>query len=184
MGDGSTPDTSPTAQMAPLVELITSLRQDLTATQAQVLTLSNALRSRGPAPAPTKTTPPPPLPPAPNGPKPSFVDITASGTAPHSNQWQTNTKKAKKVRPEPLFTPDHTKVNRELIIELSSPIPSGVTHYTIITVVIKALASTKVGFCLARRTTRGNLIILTRPNISASSAEAYSSIIAASLQTL
>ncbi|KAL0630546.1 hypothetical protein Q9L58_010607 [Maublancomyces gigas] len=121
----STPDASLTAQVASLVELIQALRQDLTATQAQVLSLTNTFRSRGPAPAPKPAPPPPP--PAPKATKPSFAAVAASGTAPPPNQWQIATKKAKKVRPEPLFKPDYTKVNRELIIELSSPILSGVT---------------------------------------------------------
>ncbi|KAL0631377.1 hypothetical protein Q9L58_009766 [Maublancomyces gigas] len=169
--DGSTPDAS-------------LIAQDLTATQAQVLSLTNTLRSRGSAPAPTKQSNPPSPPPAPKATKPSFAAVPASGLAAPSNQWQTATKKAKKVRPEPLFKPDYTKVNRELIIELSSPIPPGVSDYAIITAANKALASTEVVFCLTRRTTRGNIILLTRPNVSASSAEAYSSILAASLQTL
>ncbi|KAL0630683.1 hypothetical protein Q9L58_010467 [Maublancomyces gigas] len=182
--EGSTPDASLIAQVASLVELIQALRKDLTATQAQDLSLTNTLRSRGSAPAPTKPAPPPPPPPAPKATKPSFAAAAASGPAAPSNQWQIATKKGKKVRPEPLFKPDYTKVNRELIIELASPIPSGVSDYAIITAANKALASTEVVFCLARRTTRGNIILLTRPNISASAAEAYSSILAASLQQL
>ncbi|KAL0630558.1 hypothetical protein Q9L58_010597, partial [Maublancomyces gigas] len=139
----STPEASLIAQVASLVELIQALGKDLTATQAQVLSLTNTLRSRGPAPAPTKPAPPPPPPPAPKATKPSFAAVAASGPAAPSNQWQIATKKAKKVRPEPLFKPDYTKVNRELIIELSSPIPSGVSDYAIITAANKALASTE-----------------------------------------
>ncbi|KAL0631243.1 hypothetical protein Q9L58_009897 [Maublancomyces gigas] len=168
--DGSTPDASLPAQVASLMELISSLRQDLTATQAQVLTLTNGLRSRGPAPAPPKPAPPPPSPPAPKATKPSFAAVAASGPAAPSNQWQIATKKAKKVRPEPLFKPHYTKVNRELIIDLSSPIPSCVSDYATITAANKALASTEVVICLARRTTRGNIILLTRLNVSTSSA--------------
>ncbi|KAL0630653.1 hypothetical protein Q9L58_010498, partial [Maublancomyces gigas] len=107
--DGSTLDASLIAQVASLVELIQALRKDLTATQAQVLSLTNTLRSRGPAPAPTKPAPPPPPPPAPKATKPSFAAVAASGPAAPSNQWQIATKKTKKDRPEPLFKPDYTK---------------------------------------------------------------------------
>ncbi|KAL0631182.1 hypothetical protein Q9L58_009957 [Maublancomyces gigas] len=163
--EGCTPDPSLTAQVASLVELIQALRHDLTATQGQIRTLTNAREAH-------KAT------------KPSFATVAASGPAPPSHQWQIVTKKPKKVRPEPLFKHDYSKVNRELIIELSSPIPSGVTEYTINTAANKALASTAVIFCLARRTTRGNIILLTRPINSASSGEPYGCILTATLQKL
>ncbi|KAL0631088.1 hypothetical protein Q9L58_010062 [Maublancomyces gigas] len=67
------------------------------------------------------------------------------------------------------------------MIELLYPIPSTVSDYSIITATNNAVASTEVVFCLACRTTTGNIILLTRPNISASSAESYSSILAACL---
>ncbi|KAL0630385.1 hypothetical protein Q9L58_010768, partial [Maublancomyces gigas] len=85
----------------------------------------------------------------------------------------TKVTKTKKAHPSPHFKPDYTKVQRKLIVEVSSPIPTAVTDYTIINAANAALATTGVKFCRARRTTRGNFLLLTRPNIATSSAEAY-----------
>ncbi|KAL0630804.1 hypothetical protein Q9L58_010343 [Maublancomyces gigas] len=139
------------------------------------------------------TTTPPPPPPSTKAPKAkktatplpskSYTAIAAAGTTPPQDGW-TKVNKTKKARPSPLFKPDYTKVQRELIVELSCPIPTGVTDYAIITAANTALASREVRFCLARRTTRGNILLLTRPNIAASSAEAFISPVSTALSAL
>ncbi|KAL0631244.1 hypothetical protein Q9L58_009898, partial [Maublancomyces gigas] len=124
--------------------------------------------------------------PCPDLPRPDEMALTATTTMSEGSTPDASliAKVASLVELVQALHKDLTATQAQLIIELSSPIPSGVTDYPIIIEANKAHASTEVVFRLAQRTTRGKIILLTHPNISASSAETYSSILAASLQAM
>ncbi|KAL0630711.1 hypothetical protein Q9L58_010437 [Maublancomyces gigas] len=150
-------------------------RQGSTPTPATTTTTTTTTASSK-GPKAKKAAPPPP-------PAKSFAAVAATGPPPPQEGW-TKVSKTKKARAPPLFKPDFTKVQRELIVELSSPIPTGITDYAIITAANASLASTEVKFCLAHRTTRGKVLLLTGPNITASSAEAYIPSLSSTLNAL
>ncbi|KAL0630945.1 hypothetical protein Q9L58_010200 [Maublancomyces gigas] len=160
----ASPPILPDIQVLQLLDLITALRKDLSDTQAQVRLLTTsiqALSKNAPEPTPQKPGPKAPTPKAP--PKPTFAAVASSGPAPPPQQH---------------IKSDYTKTARELIFELSTRIPPLVSDYVFITLANTVVRSTTVKFCQARRTVRGNIILLTRPNTSAVAAEAYTTAIA------
>ncbi|KAL0631129.1 hypothetical protein Q9L58_010013 [Maublancomyces gigas] len=134
------------------------LRKDLNETNEKVKLLSLQL-------AAFKVAGPPPQPPPPSVPKAR----RPKNQPPSSPNQVFRCGRGHRTPP-----PQDGSTKRELIVELSSPIPRGITDYAIITIANTSLASTEVKFCLSRRTSKGNILLLTGPNIAASSAKASS----------
>lgn len=83
-----------------------------------------------------------------------------------------------------LFTSSFTKVNRELIVELSTPPDTSITPNFILTNPNKTVADTPTWFCLARLTARGNIVLTTIPSVSASATEDYKTALATAISYL
>lgn len=70
-------------------------------------------------------------------------------------------------------TPDFTEDQRQLIVQLSVPLPEAVTGNQLLYTANHALVASAVCFCLARRLLKGNVVFITLPYQSASSALSY-----------
>ncbi|KAL0631126.1 hypothetical protein Q9L58_010018 [Maublancomyces gigas] len=123
MAEGSTPNASLITQVANLVKIIKAFQREPAATDAPVLTLTNTGHSNGHSPTITKPAILHLPSPSPKLTKPFLAAVATSGPAVPSNQYQLATEKEGNVRLEPLVKPDYFKVDRELIVKLSSPHP-------------------------------------------------------------
>lgn len=142
-----------------------------------------------PSPAPPSSTTESPRAPTPHqeGPpspptKKSFAAVAANGPPPAP--WKQVPKKTKAPKKAPLFAADYTKVNREVVIELASPIPDTLTTDTILAAANMALSPTGIKMVLVRRTPQSNLVLTTSPNTPAALVEPYFESLAFALRPL
>jgi hypothetical protein len=149
----------------PLRSHITHLENSLDLMQSQLNQL--ALRPAStptPAPAPIASRAPPAT--TKGKGKASYATIlTSGGPLPPPQE--------PKAKPAPLITPDYTRVDREIVAELSAPIPDSVPDVKILTAINTALKDTGVAFALCRRTQKENIILQTHLHIPANLAEPY-----------
>lgn len=128
---------------------------------------------------PRKASAPPVAPPS----RPSYATAATSGPAPPPAQWEIiGPKKQKNSPADCLFTPGFTKVNRELIIKLSTSITDSLD--TMLATANKAVTGTPFRFWLARISPRDNIILTIIRSVSASEAEKYKTALAAAILSL
>lgn len=167
--------TSLVTQVTLLTGAVASLQTDMASTRAQIITI---LSARPPPPPvvnhPQSAAPPrapPPIPqrpaPAPKATKAFFAPPAVSG-GPSSRQIQqwtiaTPTTKPAKPKEPPLMTPGDTKINRQLIVELSAPIPDTVMNDTIVEAVNSVLTPSGTKLVLVSRTCNANLSWINLP---------------------
>lgn len=107
----------------------------------------------------------------------------AAAKAPPTNPSPPKTK-AKKKALTPLFKADYTKINREFIVELTEPAPTGVTTNSILSSINSVLEGTGVYFLLCRLTNKENIVFQTPPHIASDQAIPYTDNITCKLQSL
>ncbi|KAL0630951.1 hypothetical protein Q9L58_010198 [Maublancomyces gigas] len=123
-------------------------------------------------------------------PKPSNASVAATASATTTTTATTplpSTPKAKKGPKKPTLLTEHgtfTKVQRELIVQVTETIPPSVTDDTILATANKATAETMVQFCLARRTRRGYILLQTNHSTSASYAMPHQTLLSTALNAI
>ncbi|KAL0630569.1 hypothetical protein Q9L58_010585 [Maublancomyces gigas] len=122
-------------------------------------------------------------------PKPSYASIAATASAtttttPTPPSPKPKTKKGPKTPTLLTEQGTFTKVQRELIVQLTSTTPPSVTDDSILATANKAIAETTVQFCLARRTQRGNIVLQTNHSTSASSAMPHKALLSTALNAI
>lgn len=152
-----------------MTSLVRSLQFKLTATRNMVNSLF-AWPAINPGPPLTQAHRPP-APKAPKAPPPPAQKSYTAGAAlgPPSHRWTEVQKKktAKKV----LITPGYTKINRELIVKLSTPVPASISNNTILLAANTTLAPADIQLVLVGRTLRENLSLFTKPGVPAFAVE-------------
>lgn len=81
--------------------------------------------------------------------------------------------KAKASKKAPLITRGYIRVNREIVAELASLIPTTLTNDTVLTAANQAISSPGIKPVLASQSNQANILLTTSPSVSASSVEPY-----------
>jgi hypothetical protein len=117
--------------------------------------------------------PPPPPPPAPKNQSVTYANVTKRSPP------------TKKPTKKPLlFTPDYTRVNRELVIQLDNPRPKPTDINKILVAVNNACSAHGFVFLSAQLTQKGNITLLSPPSVSASEAVKFHPEIKEALKSL
>ncbi|KAH0610199.1 uncharacterized protein H6S33_011726 [Morchella sextelata] len=105
---------------------------------------------------------PPPIPPQPRGWKAGTWAAVASAAGPAQEKFQVVERRKKPAKPkaDPLFKPEYTKINREIIVETTAP--SDVNPSEIRTLVNARIQDESCHFISARRTAKDNFILETK----------------------
>ncbi|KAL0630691.1 hypothetical protein Q9L58_010460 [Maublancomyces gigas] len=113
--------------------------------------------------------------------KMTYAAAAASNTTSPIPPAPTPKKKAQE-KLAPLYRPQYTKKSREIMVDLLAPLPATITDLQILTTVNKAVHPQK--FSQARRSLKGNIMLLTPPKFAATDTLKLSSRIVDALSDL
>ncbi|KAL0630950.1 hypothetical protein Q9L58_010197 [Maublancomyces gigas] len=132
-----------------------------------------------PTPTPTPTNPPKGKGKAettisnpPTTTKKSYANVASSSNTPPPADFTKVTHQKKKTK-APFFTPEYTKLNRQVIVETNGQIPELISNHDILEVVNEATMAQGLRFLSAQRSTNGNLPFETNPATSADEGAKY-----------
>ncbi|KAL0630615.1 hypothetical protein Q9L58_010538, partial [Maublancomyces gigas] len=106
-----------------------------------------------------------------NTPKKTYANAAATNN--HQDQGSFTKVLYKKKAPAPFFTPEYTRLNRQVIVETNGPIPDLISNDDILEIVNEATSAQGLKFLSAQRSLNGNLRFETNPSTSADEGAKY-----------